>query len=221
MNKISLHFDVDLPEGIVPTVDELRVAAAVNLHGRGRLTLEDAARVAGLAPAGFVAVLDRLREHAPSQRQEVPRGVEPMGLVELIDSLSKRPGMWVGSSSLADIGHFLNGFRHAVSLMGLPDPLDAWTRWVELRFGVFSPAWHWTRILVHVFGSDEAAIAALPELCRSYLHDRDELGSKGIEAKLWQQATANPVCHEPEETESQRTDADPKSSERQPGGGRG
>lgn len=207
MRKNDYFFHVDLPEDLAFVRDELRLAAAVNLHRRGRLTLEDAARVAGLAPAGFVLALKRLCEPAATSTPlELPADVEATAFLDLIESIAKRPGMWGGSPSIADIGHFLNGFLHAVNLMGLPNPCEAWVRWVELRFGIFNTGWHWTRILRNAFGSDEAAVGALPELYRSYLRDRDELGAAGIEAKLRDELRANRICEDPEEAPAPRHD---------------
>jgi hypothetical protein len=57
-------------------------------------------------------------------------------------------------------------------------------RWVELRFEIHHPAWHWTRILIHAYGTDALAIAALPTLFRAYLADLATFGVDGIEAKL-------------------------------------
>ena len=70
--------------------------------------------------------------------------------------------------------------------MGLseaPSYYGRWGRWVESRFLISHPAWHWTRILLHVHGSDRAAIEALPALYREFLSQREALGAEGIEAE--------------------------------------
>jgi|HubBroStandDraft_4_1064222.scaffolds.fasta_scaffold375211_2 hypothetical protein len=121
---------------------------------------------------------------------------------ELIDSIARRPGMYVGSVSLSAISHFLSGFEFGLAAAGQPDPLDGWMRWIELRHGIFHPAWSWTRILLHAYGDDAAAIAALPELYRAYVRDRATLGVDGIERALREMLLARygQSWHEPEET---------------------
>ncbi len=120
----------------------------------------------------------------------------------LIDAMARRPGMYVGSPSLSAIGHFLSGFTFGLVNAGRRDPLDGWTRWIELRHGIFHPAWHWTRILLHAYGDDAAAIAALPELYRAFVQDRAKLGTDGIGRALREMLmTRYGECtHEPEET---------------------
>jgi hypothetical protein len=183
---------------------EVRVAAAIKLHAQGRLSVDDAARVAGLAPDGFVKVLERDRL-APAEEPPAPAGGrDPTGLLDLIDAISKRPAMFVGSASLTAVSHYIAGYQHAVGALAAPGAptLDGWQRWVELRFEIFHPAWHWTRILLHVFGDDTAAIAALSGLTRDYLRDRTDLGPADMEAKLRAVLLARygRDFHEPEQT---------------------
>lgn len=103
----------------------------------------------------------------------------------LLHSIAKRPAMYVGKCSVCAVSDYLNGYCHALSDLGHTEtPLDGWMRWVELRFLISHPAWHWTRILLHVYGSDQAAIEALPGLHREFLAERDVIGVGGIEAAL-------------------------------------
>jgi hypothetical protein len=107
------------------------------------------------------------------------------GVARVMESLSQHPETYVvGCGSLMGICHYLDGYRHAISALGYRDPLDAWTPWVDLRFGIHHTAWHWTRILLHAYGTDEAAIRALPELYCEYIKARAELGTEGIERRL-------------------------------------
>lgn len=55
--------------------------------------------------------------------------------------------------------------------------------WIELRFGISHPAWHWTSILLHVYGSDAAAIEAVPNLFAEFEAEREQGGVDGILAK--------------------------------------
>ena len=103
----------------------------------------------------------------------------------LLHSIAKRPAMCVGRCSIRDVGHYLDGYCHALSDQGHAEtPLVGWMRWVELQFLISHPAWHWTRILLHIYGDDRAAIEALPELHRQFLAERTLIGVDGIEAAL-------------------------------------
>jgi hypothetical protein len=104
--------------------------------------------------------------------------------VGLIDAIAKRPALYVGRCSLHAVSDYLSGYDHALADLGQPvTPLAGWVRWVESRFLISHPAWHWTRILLHVLGTDRAAIEALPTLYREFLSDRAALGVEGIETE--------------------------------------
>jgi hypothetical protein len=105
--------------------------------------------------------------------------------LDLIDGISRRPAMYVGRVSLRAASHYLHGYDHASEDAGFaPRPLEGWMRWVELRFLISHSAWHWTRILLHHYGTEEAAFATLPVLYREFLSDRARLTVDGIEAEL-------------------------------------
>jgi hypothetical protein len=102
----------------------------------------------------------------------------------LLQRMAERPGMFVGADSLRALSHYLDGYAHGLRDAGQPEtPLDGWMRWVELRFLISHPAWHWTRILLHVYGSDRVAMATLPRLYREFRSQREELGVSGIETE--------------------------------------
>ena len=103
----------------------------------------------------------------------------------LLRSIAKRPAMYVGKCSVRAVSDYLDGYCHALRDLGHTEtPLDGWMRWVELRFLISHPAWHWTRIFLHIYGCDRAAIEALPELHREFLAERAVIGVDGIEAAL-------------------------------------
>ena len=89
--------------------------------------------------------------------------------------------MYVGRVSLTDIAHFLLGYRLGLTSAGLPDPMDNFERWIEMRFRISDSAWHWTRILLHVYGSDAAALEALPSLYDEFIVELERIGFGGIE----------------------------------------
>jgi hypothetical protein len=111
--------------------------------------------------------------------------------VALLDEIAKRPAMYVGECRLRSVGVYLAGYDHAIGDLGQADtPLAGWGRWVESRFLISHPDWHWTRILLHVYGSERIAIEALPELYREFLSARESHGIEGIEAEHHRRLTA-------------------------------
>jgi hypothetical protein len=99
----------------------------------------------------------------------------------LLRSIASRPAMYVGRCSLRAVSAYLDGYDHASGDLGQPElPLSGWGHWVESRFLISHPAWHWTRILLHAYGTDRAAIEALPQLYQEFLARRAAIGVEGI-----------------------------------------
>lgn len=100
---------------------------------------------------------------------------------ELLQSIAKRPAMYVGKCCLHSVRNYLDGYDHAYSGLGAGDsPLTGWGHYLESRFLISHPAWGWPRILLHVYGSHRDAIAALPGLYRDFLEMRAAVGVQGI-----------------------------------------
>ncbi len=99
------------------------------------------------------------------------------------------------------------GYCDACERLGCSQtPLDGWGQWVQLRFLISHPAWHWTRILLHVYGSDLASIEALPILHREFLAVRVSLGIEGIFPELRRRLVFEygQDWHQPSETNTVR-----------------
>lgn len=100
---------------------------------------------------------------------------------ELLESICARPAMYVGDGNLFHVALFLNGYVEGLAACGAESPMPSWTKWIEVRFGISDPAWHWTSILVHAFGDERAALSALPSLYTEYRAAVDQDGLDGIE----------------------------------------
>src|SRR5581483_11732149 len=83
---------------------------------------------------------------------------------ELLVDVVRKPGMYIGGPSLRALSLFLSGYALALTDAGQPDPLYGWLIWVYHRFQIWHPAWSWTRVLIHVYGTDAAALSALVPL---------------------------------------------------------
>jgi hypothetical protein len=95
----------------------------------------------------------------------------------LLHSLAKRPATYVGTCSIRAESDYLYGYCHALRDVGrVETPLDGWERWIESRFLILHPAWHWSRVLLHVYGSDQAAFEALTQLHEEFVAQRAALG---------------------------------------------
>jgi hypothetical protein len=121
----------------------------------------------------------------------------------LLRSIAKRPGMYVGKCSLRAVSDYLSGYDYALHDLGCAElPLSGWMSWVEARFLISHPAWHWTRILLHAYGTDQAALEALPQLYQEFLARRAAIGVEGIEAEHTSRFIDKygQTLHEPAET---------------------
>ena len=81
-------------------------------------------------------------------------------------------------------------------------------RWVEMKFLISHSAWHWTRILLHVYGSDRAALDALPDLhaeFRQFVADRGVDSIDAEHSRRFMDAYGN-WWHVPEETATKDPD---------------
>jgi hypothetical protein len=119
---------------------------------------------------------------------------------ELLARIAKRPALYVGQCSVSRVANYLDGYCDAMEALGCPViPLQGWMQWIELRFGICSPAWHWSRILLHHYGSAQAAIEALPSLYNEFETDRARDGVDGIDARH-DEAFRNTLGGAPEST---------------------
>ena len=125
---------------------------------------------------------------------------------DLVHTIARRPGLYVGVNSLRAVSQYLDGYDHAVmEITGCASderPLYGWMRYVGLRFLISHPAWHWTRILLYEYGSDKAALEALPKLYDQFVEQRSSIGVEGIEVELRRQIIAKygRDWHEPDIT---------------------
>lgn len=117
--------------------------------------------------------------------------------IAVIASLARRPGMYAGSTKLQDVATFFNGYIYALSQCGVLPIDNAWGTWIGQRFEIWHTAWSWDRTLLHSTGSEEEAIASLPELFRLYIADVREIGVEGIERRhrAHFHKTGEPICY--------------------------
>jgi hypothetical protein len=105
--------------------------------------------------------------------------------LEIVDLISARPGMFVGTEKLRDVANYLHGLEHGLNGgLEIAPITHVFRRWIEGRFLYCRAAWHWDKLLLHTFRSDAAALAALPNLFREFFSELDTLGEAGIEAKV-------------------------------------
>lgn len=132
-----------------------------------------------LAAEGFTS-LDKGEGRSIDDPQDLERLIRGIGrsfegfktrrFVTLLESMALRPAMYVGGCSLRHVANYISGYDHALQDGGLAEtPLAGWVRWVEWRFLICHPAWHWTRILLHFYGvtrppsSASGSIQRVPE----------------------------------------------------------
>ncbi len=114
----------------------------------------------------------------------------------------ERPGLYVGKPLLRLVSYHLDGYCTALNDLGHEYFLGGFGYYLSLKFLISHPAWHWSRILVHVYGNDRQAMLALPGLFRDF---RNELKAKTTDA-IYEQVRAALLAkygrdwHEPETT---------------------
>ncbi len=121
----------------------------------------------------------------------------------LLKSIVKRPAMYTDKSTLHALSVYLEGYDHAWGdLRQGYTPLTGWGHWICLRYLIYHSAWSWERVLLHVYGSDQAAIEAMPQLYDEFLAERELLGLERIYDELKRQLIAKygRDWHEPETT---------------------
>jgi len=120
----------------------------------------------------------------------------------ILATVAAKPAIYVGKTSLRAVSDYLAGYADALADIGQRHPQEGWLRWVEMKFLISHPAWHWTRILVHVYGSDRAALDALPGLYAEFLAFVAEHGTDFIDGEHDRRLLAEygERWHAPEET---------------------
>lgn len=104
--------------------------------------------------------------------------------LELVDTICKRPGMYVGTESLRDVSIYLYGMENGLTRSASGERwMRTWPCWLEGRYMVRHQAQPWPQVLCDLLGSDEAALASLPGLYREFFTDLDALGEAGIEER--------------------------------------
>lgn len=109
---------------------------------------------------------------------------------ELITRIATRPATFVGRPSLFAVSHYLDGYTYALMDCGQSNPLNGWPTWIFHRFMIRQSAWHWTRVLVHVYGTDAAALEALVPLYAEFARQRETLDINALEVDLRAQLLA-------------------------------
>ena len=89
--------------------------------------------------------------------------------------------MFVCSGCLREVATYLDGFCHGLESATGRNPLRGWGTWIETKYLISDPAWHWTAILRHSFGSDSAALKALPGLFASFKVETTGLSDKELD----------------------------------------
>jgi hypothetical protein len=104
---------------------------------------------------------------------------------DTLDHLCARPHLYVGTPvTLREVWNYLLGYQHGWhEAEGGAIPLEGMFEWMQMRFVINETSWGAQRMLLHAYGSDANAIAALPVLYREFVADRAAWGMEGIAAR--------------------------------------
>ncbi|WMS86590.1 hypothetical protein [Pleionea litopenaei] len=81
-------------------------------------------------------------------------------LNEALKFVKKRPGMYLRAESIYELATFIAGYEVALRMnFEYPNPDNiSFMNWVEEKYEICNPAWHWSRILHHVAGTEVEAL---------------------------------------------------------------
>lgn len=91
-----------------------------------------------------------------------------------------RPGLFTGQPSFLALSCFLDGIAFAMRWRDGPHPsprLSCFGLWLSRRFLIYGSYWNWSRILLHVAGSEHAVFELFPKLYREFAEQADQLDS--------------------------------------------
>lgn len=78
---------------------------------------------------------------------------------ETLGSICVRPGMFVKECDVKAVACFLDGLSMGLNSGGQENTgWEIFQSWVQGKFGISHPAWHWTDILLHETGSHKEAL---------------------------------------------------------------
>lgn len=133
-----------------------------------------------------------------------------MELLQILQHIHERPGMYFGDGERGRSIHMLNafimGFEVGRDPAGKNRDLDCFREWVALRYNALTDGQDgFTLILEHVGGDDKLAFDEFFQLLPDYLRDRQELGWDAIQSrfaeaqnKLWEAFSSDLVKQPPE-----------------------
>lgn len=115
---------------------------------------------------------------------------EQKALLENVEHMCQRPGMYFGAASINLCEIYLRGLEHGYELAGKPWLLMPFFGWVIMKCGVHSEAFGFARSLWHKHGSESAALKAVPQLLREYLELLETKSEDEIcaEVSAWENA---------------------------------
>jgi hypothetical protein len=87
---------------------------------------------------------------------------------EHLSRVCAKPTLYVGYNDIRLVRAYFIGLSYSEIF---DDSFNGLQKWIETRYGISHPGWHWPRILVHSTGSHFSAIKLLPSLFDDYLAD--------------------------------------------------
>ena len=100
-------------------------------------------------------------------------------LNEALKFVKKRPGMYLRVESIYELSTFITGYEVALSMnFDYPKGVDiSFMNWVEEKYGICDTAWHWSRILHHIAGSEVEALKLFFNIWPEYYENMSNFDS--------------------------------------------
>jgi hypothetical protein len=96
----------------------------------------------------------------------------------MLEQMCRRPGLYTGQPSFLALACYLEGIEFAArpdENSKLSPSLSDFGLWLMRRYLIYGSFWNWSRIVLHVAGSERDAFDLLPQLYREFEEQYDQM----------------------------------------------
>jgi len=105
----------------------------------------------------------------------------------MLEEMSKRPGLYTGQPSFLALACYLEGIEFAArsdDSSKFSPSLSTFGLWLMRRYLIQGSYWNWSRIVLHVAGSERDVFILLPQLYREFEERYDQMDSRKVLEEL-------------------------------------
>ena len=95
-------------------------------------------------------------------------------LNNILHFVEKRPGMYLSQKSVYELSTFISGYDGALKSNFEFVEQQSFMNWVENKYCISNGAWHWSRILHHIAGTEREAFNLFFQIWPEYWKQRNK-----------------------------------------------